>query len=122
MRMNEKIFNPSTYTTRRQALRNNLTQPEQTLWAQLRGQQLGVKFRRQHGIGHYIVDFYCPQCHMVIEIDGDSHFTTDGLDHDTQRDTYMLSLGLRVLRFTNAEVMNNLEGVYDTIKRAIDEK
>lgn len=120
--MPEQIFNPPQYTAKRQTLRNNPTQPEQTLWAVLRGKQLGVKFRRQHGIGHYIVDFYCPQCQLVIEVDGDSHYSTEGKSHDQARDAYMVSLGLKVLRFTNAEVMQNTAGVYDAIKGAIDEK
>ncbi len=122
MRMSEKIFNLDAYTTRRQTLRNHATQPEKTLWARLRKEQLGVKFRRQHGIGHYIVDFYCPQCRLVVELDGESHFTAEGKNYDKVRDIYMLSLGLRILRFANSEVMHNLEGVYNTIKRAIDEK
>ena len=96
--MNTKIFNIPQYTTRRQELRNNATQPEQKLWATLRGKQLGVKFRRQHGIGHYIVDFYCPERKLVIEVDGDSHYTEAAHLKDAQRDNYLQQLGLRVLR------------------------
>lgn len=118
--MNQKIFNLPQYTTRRQDLRNNATQPEQKLWAVLRGKQLGVKFRRQHGIGHYIVDFYCPQCKLVIEVDGDSHYTDVAQQKDGQRDAYLQQLGLRVLRFTNQDINQNMAGVYEAIKRAID--
>jgi very-short-patch-repair endonuclease len=118
--MNQQIFNRPEYTTRRQELRNNATQPEQKLWAVLRGKQLGVKFRRQHGIGHYIVDFYCPQCKLVIEVDGDSHYTDAAQKYDEQRDTYLQQLGLQVLRFTNEEINRNIAGVYEAIKRAID--
>jgi very-short-patch-repair endonuclease len=120
--MSEQIFNSPQYTAKRQTLRSNPTQPEQTLWALLRGKQLGVKFRRQHGIGHYIVDFYSPESKLIIEVDGDSHYTAEGKSHDQMRDAYMVSLGLKVLRFTNAEVMQNMAGVYDAIKGAIDEK
>lgn len=63
---------------RRQILRTNATAPEQQLWQVLRNNQLGIKLRRQHGIGHYIADFYCPALKLVIEVDGDSHFTQDG--------------------------------------------
>lgn len=117
--MTDKIFNRPEYTTRRQGLRHNATQPEQKLWSVLRGKQLGVKFRRQQGIGHYIVDFYCPERQLVIEIDGDSHFTDDAQAYDQSRDAYLQSLGLQVLRFTNAQVLENLEGVYETIKQAV---
>lgn len=117
--MPEQILNLPGYTLRRQALRNQATLPEKKVWAMLRQQQMGVKFRRQHGIGHYIVDFYCPERRIVIEIDGDSHFSEAGQQHDQQRDAYLRSLGLSVLRFTNAQVMQDLEGVHAVIHRAI---
>lgn len=120
--MTDKIFNLPQYITRRQNLRNNATQPEQKLWAVLRGKQLGVKFRRQHGIGHYIVDFYCPQCKLVIELDGDSHYTETAQQQDAQRDAYLQSLDLRVLRFTNQDITQNMAGVYEMIKRVIDDR
>jgi len=120
--MTDKIFNRPEYITRRQDLRNNATQPEQQLWAVLRGKQLGVKFRRQHGIGHYIVDFYCPECKLVIEVDGDSHYTDAAQQHDRQRDAYLQQLGLRVLRFTNEEINQNMAGVYEAIKQVIDDR
>ena len=120
--MNNKIFNLKTYKEKRQSLRVNSTKPEQVLWTQLRGQQLGVKFRRQHGIGHYIVDFYCSEFQLVIEIDGDSHFSPEAIEKDEQRDAYMRGLGLKIIRVTNIDVMNNLEGVYDVIKKAIDKQ
>ena len=118
--MSPKIFNIPQHTARRQELRNNATQPEQKLWAMLRGKQLGVKFRRQHGIGHYIVDFYSTESKLVIEVDGDSHYTSTAQQQDAQRDAYLQQLGLRVLRFTNQEINHNLAGVYEVIKRAID--
>jgi len=120
--MNDKIFNRPEYTSRRQDLRNNATQPEQKLWAVLRGKQLGVKFRRQHGIGGYIVDFYSPESRLVIEVDGDSHYTETARQQDAQRDAYLQSLGLRVLRFTNQDINRNMAGVYETIKRVVDDR
>ena len=119
--MSPKIFNIPQYTTRRQELRNNATQPEQKLWATLRGKQLGVKFRRQHGIGHYIVDFYCPERKFVIEVDGDSHYTDVAQQNDLQRDAFLQQLGLRVLQFTNQDINQNMAGVYEVIKRAIND-
>ena len=120
--MSQQIFNRPEFTSRRQNLRNNVTQPEQKLWTVLRGKQLGVKFRRQHGIGHYIVDFYSPEAKLVIEVDGDSHYTVNAQQQDAQRDVYLQQLGLRVLRFTNQDINRNMAGVYEIIKRAIDDR
>ncbi|MGL5598435.1 MAG: endonuclease domain-containing protein [Aeromonas sp.] len=99
----------------RQQLRRNMTMPEQRLWQRIRNEQLGVKFRRQHGIGNYIADFYCPSHKLVIEVDGDSHFTEQGRDSDLQRDQFMHALGLRVLRFTNQQIMQELSAVLTVI-------
>ncbi len=107
----ETIFNLPQYRDRRVDLRKSPTEPEKRFWQAVRGKQLGVKFRRQHGIGHYIVDFYCPEWKLVVELDGDSHFYPEAQTADTKRDSYLQSLGLRVLRFTNQDVMRNLEGV-----------
>jgi very-short-patch-repair endonuclease len=86
------------------------------LWSRLKGGQInGYKFRRQHGIGKYIVDLYCPKAKLVIEVDGDSHYQKDGQGRDNQRDEYLRNLGLRVLRFTNEEIMENINGVVEEI-------
>jgi len=92
-----------------------MPKPEEVLWQRIRRKQLGVKFRRQHGIGRYIVDFYCPELNLVIEIDGDSHFSTEGKEKDTIRVAFMEALGIEVLRFTNEEVMNQTESVLERI-------
>ncbi len=103
-------------------MRTNATSPEQALWQMLRGKQMGVKFRRQHGIGHYIVDFYCSEQKLVIEVDGDSHFTDDAQEYDQIRDAYLQGLELTVLRFTNEQVMQNLVGVCEIIGQVIEGK
>jgi len=118
---NKKIFNQKQQKPLRQQLMANVPMPEKILWAKLRNQQLGVKFRRQHGIGRYIVDFYCPECALVIELDGDSHYQKGAQEYDAVRDEFMNVLGLHVLRFTNSELMENSEAVvmkiYEYIKR-----
>ncbi|MFQ2291754.1 endonuclease domain-containing protein [Aeromonas enteropelogenes] len=117
--MNERparIFNRRATLEKRRELRGNPTEPERRLWQVLRAEQLGVKFRRQQGIGPYIADFYCPERLLVIEVDGDSHFDERGLSHDEQRDAYMARLSLTVLRFSNREVMQNLSGVVVSIR------
>ena len=115
----DKIFNKTEYTQRRQTLRNNMTAPEQRLWQILRNQQMGVKFRRQHGIGHYIVDFYCPEKKLVIEVAGNSHSTEEAQHYDKVREDFMLSLQITTMRFTNHDVMTNLDAIYQQIEKQI---
>lgn len=114
------IFNKSQYKTRRQNLRNNMTEPEKRLWQILRNKQMGVKFRRQHGIGYYIADFYCPELKIVIEVDGASHFLEDAKAYDKIREDFMLSLGIITIRIQNNDVMKNIENVQEYIKHQID--
>ncbi|MES2674607.1 MAG: endonuclease domain-containing protein [Pseudomonadota bacterium] len=104
---------------KRRDLRKNLTEPERRLWSKIRNKQLGVKFRRQHGIGHYIVDFYCSECALVIELDGDSHFTPRAQQYDCERENFMRTLGFETLRFLNQDVMTNVEGVLMKINEKI---
>ena len=97
-------------------LRDNMTDAERHLWSKLRMKQLkGYQFYRQKPIGDYIVDFYCPRAKLVIEIDGSHHFVGETIEYDRIRDAYISSLGLRVLRFTNMEISNNIDGVIDNI-------
>ncbi len=93
-----------------------MTSAEIRLWSRLRAKQLqGLKFRRQHGIGPYIVDFYCPEKSLVIEVDGDTHADENQVMKDRQRETYLQSLGLRVIRYMNDDVLNNIEGVLEDL-------
>lgn len=85
------------------------------LWAQLKGDKLGVRFYRQRPIGSYIVDFYCPRVRLVIELDGSQHFMAESEAYDAERDAYVHALGLRVLRVANNEVLTNLRGVIEKI-------
>lgn len=95
---------------RSKQLRRNLTGPERGLWYLLRGRQLaGMKFRRQQIIGPYIVDFYCAQTRLVLEVDGESHVGRGA--SDAARDAYLRSHGLRVLRVTNDDVLRDPEAV-----------
>lgn len=112
----KKVFNNPSLKHVRQVLRRNPPQPEMILWAKLRREQLlGFKFRRQHGIGRYIVDYYCHKAKLVIEIDGDSHFRTGAKKRDKLRDCYMKMHGLTVLRFTNSDMSKNIDGVLERI-------
>lgn len=115
-----KIFNRQ-HKSRRQQLRNNVGEPERLLWLSLRHNQLNMKFRRQHGIGSYIVDFYCPSKRLAIEIDGVTHENEMAQQHDHIRDEYLASLEIRVLRFSNAQVMQEQQAVLQAIWAAIQQ-
>jgi len=105
----------------RKDLRNSSTAAEAVLWLNLKGRQLlGKKFRRQVSIGRYIVDFYCPECGLVIELDGAAHFSITIDPYEAERTKYLESEGIRVLRFENSELYEDLEGVVETIKSALE--
>jgi very-short-patch-repair endonuclease len=81
-----------------------------------------MKFRRQHGIGPYIVDFYCPERAVVIEVDGDNHAETRQMIKDREREGYIRALGLRIIRYTNDDVLTNLEGVMEYLVKELAEQ
>jgi very-short-patch-repair endonuclease len=98
-------------------LRKRATDAENRLWFYLKGKHVeGVKFRRQEPIGDYIVDFVAFERRLVIEIDGGQHAGNEEKDKDKQRDEWLNNQGFRVLRFWNNEVLQNLEGVLETIR------
>ncbi|RRV25550.1 endonuclease domain-containing protein [Stutzerimonas nitrititolerans] len=93
-------------------LRNNLTDCERLLWRRLRNRQLsGYKFRRQHPFPPYVLDFYCAELRLVVELDGGQHYGDVGLEKDRLRTDYLERQDLRMLRFSNLDVLQNLEGV-----------
>lgn len=90
---------------------------EKLLWQQLQGKQLQeFKFRRQHSVDNYILDFYCSSAKLAIEVDGDSQFQSENLDYDKTRQKHIESHGIKVLRFLNNEIYEDLEGVLRKIK------
>lgn len=100
-----------------QELRKNMTEAEKALWSRLRMKQLkGLMFSRQKPLGGYIVDFYCHKAKLVIEVDGGQHFSDEAFENDKVRDEFMGSMGLIVLRFTNNDVLGNIEGVVEVIE------
>ena len=108
------------YLNLKRRLRSNMTGPETQLWSRLRARQLqGLKFRRQHGIGPCIVDFYCPEQSLVIEVDGDSHADADQILKDQLRDRYFQSLGLHVIRYINDDILKNLDGVLENLAQRL---
>ena len=114
---NNQLHNNKDLEQQRKTLRKNLTSAEATLWILLKGKQVeGRKFRRQHSVGYYILDFYCPAENLAIELDGEHHFTEEGMRHDEERTKYLNSLNIRVMRFENAAVLQNPEAVLKEIK------
>ena len=118
-----KTFNNKRLKPRRKDLRNNSTFAEVILWLSLKHGQLdGRKFRRQESIGRYIADFYCPKEKLVVELDGQPHFTEEGKKYDAKRTKYLESLGLTVVRFENKEVLGNVRGVLNRIRQVWESK
>ena len=115
MEKNEKLTRLS------QALRREATKEENTLWYQYL-RDYPVQFRRQCPFGRYIVDFYCAKARLVIELDGSQHFESPGIVRDAERTCYLESLGLKVLRFSNADIHRNLEGVCRMIDLVVGER
>ena len=110
--MNQR--NNPKLTGRAQQLRQNMTREERHLWYDFL-KQLPVTFNRQKVIGRYIVDFYCAEAKLVIELDGSQHFEDAGAEADRERDEYLKSMGLMVLRYPNSAIWGNFEGVCEDI-------
>ncbi len=106
----------SVVTQRARALRQRQTAPETKLWQALRaGKVAGFKFRRQHPIGRYIVDFYSQSAKLVVEVDGDSHVGLAAEARDAGRTAWLLEQGYRVVRFTNEDVVKRFDAVLEAI-------
>ncbi len=111
-----RLFNKTSEKEKRRLLRKNMPHAEILLWSKLRGRNLqGIKFRRQYSIGPYVVDFYSPQLKLAIEIDGESHFVEGAADRDRVRQSEIEAAGISVLRFTNVDVYERLDGVVEKI-------
>ena len=110
-------------TILRKELRNEGTTAEATLWLSLKGRQVeGMRWRRQFGVGPYILDFYCPQLHLCIELDGAPHYTIQGSENDLQREEWLLQEhGIRTIRFENKDIFINHEGVIEYIREVTRE-
>lgn len=100
-------------TERARGLRLGMSPIERQLWSKLRRDQLGVSFRRQHPVGPYVLDFYCPALKLAVELDGDDHALR--VDSDAQRSAYLARSGIAVVRFSNRDVVHNLSGVWESL-------
>lgn len=110
---------PESKEFRRQ-LRRQPTRAELCLWTHIRRKQVdGFRFRRQYGLGPYIIDFYCPSVRLAIEVDGDSHLADSEIIRDAIRTNFLNKHEIRVIRFTNQEVLYDTERVLLSIKQAL---
>jgi very-short-patch-repair endonuclease len=101
-------------------LRQTQTAAEATLWRHLRNRNLEYKFRRQHPIQFFIIDFYCADAKLLIEIDGESHFQKTQMKYDEARTEYLEMLGYKVIRFTNDDVRYNVDAVVSKILEEVE--
>ena len=116
-----KLFNQTLLKEKRKELRNNSTLSEKILWSKLKkGNQFNLKFRRQYSIGNYIVDFYCTELKLAIEIDGDSHFQEGAEKKDLIRTKFLTEQGIELIRFTNNDVKDNWQSVLNEIAREVE--
>lgn len=109
-----------TISLRRQ-LRKNSTAAEIVFWSKVARRQFqNLKFRKQHGIGNFIVDFYCSEKKLIVEIDGDTHATKEAVEYDQKRTRYLSSLGYTVIRYTNDDIIKNIQGVFEDLQSRVN--
>lgn len=116
-------YNTSYLKPTRKSLRTNQTKPEEILWNKLRNKQFyWIKFRRQHSIWRYILDFYSSEIKLCIEIDWDSHFDEKWKNYDEIRTDFLESIWIKVIRFTNNEIIENIDWVMNNLETIINIK
>ena len=119
--MKTLIYNKKFETEKRKNLRSNLNLAERLLWARLKERQLeGYKFRRQYGFGPYVVDFYCPELKIAVEIDGVTHFLSKGTKiYDEKRQKYIENYGVKFIRISNQQVLKSPDDALELIRQEI---
>ncbi len=119
----QKDHNRSHLLFFRKKLRNSGTSAEAELWKHISNKKLeGRKFRRQHSVGNYILDFYCPSEKLAIELDGEDHYWQEGIEKDLKKELFLQGHSIRVLRFENKWVFQDLEYVLRTIAKAFHQR
>lgn len=115
-----EIYNKAESKKIRKYLRKNSTHAENILWQELRGKKLiDTKFKRQFAVDKYILDFYCPELKLAIELDGEIHKDINVYENDKVRTNFLNSFGIKVIRFDNKEIFNSVEKVLEKIKSEI---
>lgn len=115
------LCNDQTLKDRRRELRKNQTDAEKAFWAHVRNRQFhGIKFFRQYSIGPYILDFYCPDKKLAVELDGGQHNQPENKDYDVARSEYLNNHGIEVLRFWNNEVLLDIKSVLAIVEERVN--
>lgn len=115
------LYNQKRLKQLRRNLRKNKTKTEAILWNYLRRKQIkGIRFLRQYSVSNYILDFYCPQRKLALEIDGGQHTLDEVELKDQKRTVYLKSKGIKVLRFWNNEVFENIDGIIEKIGEELE--
>ena len=116
-----KHFNKPSEKTKRRKLRQNQTNAEELVWRFLRNRQLsGHKFRRQYSVDHFVIDFYCPELKLAVEVDGESHNEPDQQKKDISRQKYLEAFNINFVRIKDAELFGNSEKAFGKIEKAIE--
>ena len=116
----KEYYNSGDLKETRRELRNNATKHEKIMWEELRWSKLlWLKFRRQHSVWRYILDFYCPQLKLWIELDWNHHLKVETVEYDNIRSEYLESDWINVYRFSNYDIENNLEDVLEQVSKQI---
>jgi very-short-patch-repair endonuclease len=117
-----KIYNKISEKEKRRQLRNNMSKAEVYLWVILKNKRmLNQRFLRQYSIGPYVLDFYCPELRLAIEVDGATHITDEELEYDKNRQSEIENMYINFIRFTNEEIYKDMNGVKEKIEMKIDE-
>ncbi len=117
----KRIFNRTEEKEKRRKLRNNMTNAEKLLWERIRNRQVRKKrFLRQYSVLKYVIDFYCPEIKLAIEVDGDIHISEESIEYDKNRQTEIENYGIKFLRIKNEEVFANIHNVILKIETIID--
>jgi very-short-patch-repair endonuclease len=113
-------YAPKKTAARARDLRRTMTLPEVLLWQQIRARRLdGIRFRRQHPIGPYILDFFCEDARLAVEVDGESHSQAEAVEHDNRRTEWLNARGISVVRIPARDVLSELAAVVDHIQRQV---
>ena len=115
-----RLFNKQSEKEKRRSLRNTMPLAEKIVWNNLRKRELfGIRFLRQYSIDYYVLDFYSPKIKLAIEIDGDSHLDEEAIEYDKNRQEFIESVGIKVIRFRNEEVYGNIDKVIEEIEKEV---
>ena len=116
-----RLYNKSSEKTKRRKLRQNQTNTEELVWRFLRNRQLsGYKFKRQYSADHFVIDFYCPELKLAVEIDGASHNEPNQQKKDISRQKYLESFNIKFVRIKDEELLGNSNKAFNKIEKAIE--